>query len=149
MVYTEDLMILLYDEAQESGMELEMVESLAKSNKISEEEVVQILIRNGCDVEKIMKKRGRPPKNMQAAEIKPVEIKPVEIKPVARPVATLVQSEPVKTESLETKVPDVVYELVEEKIQINESLIDEMAQKISRLQKEQEQLKEFIKSRCS
>lgn len=72
MLYTEQLMVLLYNEAAKHGNEERQIETLAEGNGISAEEVIDILQRNGVNImsdkkEPVVVKKNVPTKLRELA----------------------------------------------------------------------------------
>lgn len=72
MLYTEELMVLLYNQAAKYGNEEKQIEALAEGNDISAEEVIDILERNGVEVmsdkkEPVVVKKNVPTKLRELA----------------------------------------------------------------------------------
>ncbi len=141
MTMSEDLMCLLYDEACINGTEEKQLKTLAAQNKMSEEKVLAILERNGCDVEKVMGKRGRPPKN-RPEEVIEKKVSEVEEKKVIQPEETITEGH--KEAAMPVAIPEAVRNLVKQKIELNKGLVQSYLNKIDVIEKEQKELQDFF-----
>ena len=138
---------MLYEAALENGDPYKQIHDLAVGNKVSEEEIIDVLKRNECDVEAVMAKRGRPRKESKA----PVVIK----QDIAK--AVLENNDKKEKKDMEEKVveervtvdapviPALVYDLIKEKINDYNKLIEVYEEKLADIKQKQEELSAFAK----
>ena len=137
MTILENTMVFLYEEAYANGKPLNQIRAIAKANRMSEDDVVEILKKNGCDVEvyEKMAKRGRPPKCNKAPEIKEPETKEKEI---------MASEETIIVSNASSEIPEIVIDICRQKVKFNADVIKGYEEKIDKLMKEQKELEEFI-----
>ena len=156
MIHTEDLMVILYEEAQINGKAEKQIENLSKLNNISIDEVLNILERNGCDVGEYKKKRGRPKK--LTAEIKNRDSKKentdIMIEHTTQQDSPKIKEEPSVISYSEPKtpatlqealnIPKVVFEISKQKLESNNHIIAFHEERLAKLKGENDELVKFL-----